>query len=184
MVHFLILLLFILFISNTIFYWFYWIFYNTTNLFRWFNPIFGFRESSDTLRFTKGLFAGIGLGILVKTIKLIFISWVNNWRREKWWKYVQIVGNENKNTSKFCENCGTELCNVKNIFDQLKTWWNERSSRGKAVTGFAACCMGVYLVGIVYGSPDKNLVFIDINGCWIWLWLVFINVTNTTTHTQ
>lgn len=35
---------------------------------------FGFRESNNTLRFFTGLIAGIGLGILVKSIKWILIS--------------------------------------------------------------------------------------------------------------
>ena len=35
---------------------------------------FGFRESSNALRFSTGLIAGIGLGILVKSIKWILIS--------------------------------------------------------------------------------------------------------------
>ena len=35
---------------------------------------FGFRESNNALRFATGLIAGIGLGILVKSIKWILIS--------------------------------------------------------------------------------------------------------------
>ena len=35
---------------------------------------FGFRESNNTLRFSTGLIAGVGLGILIKAIKRILIS--------------------------------------------------------------------------------------------------------------
>lgn len=35
---------------------------------------FGFRESNNALRFTTGLIAGIGLGVLVKSLKWILIS--------------------------------------------------------------------------------------------------------------
>jgi len=35
---------------------------------------FGFRESNNTLRFTTGLIAGIGLGILFKAMKWILFS--------------------------------------------------------------------------------------------------------------
>jgi len=35
---------------------------------------FGFRESNNALRFSTGLIAGIGLGILIKSIKWILIS--------------------------------------------------------------------------------------------------------------
>lgn len=35
---------------------------------------FGFRESNNALRFSTGLIAGIGLGILVKAIKWILIG--------------------------------------------------------------------------------------------------------------
>jgi len=36
--------------------------------------LFGFRESNNTLRFSTGLIAGIGLGILFKSIKWILIG--------------------------------------------------------------------------------------------------------------
>lgn len=35
---------------------------------------FGFRESNNVLRFFSGLIAGIGLGILVKSVKWILVS--------------------------------------------------------------------------------------------------------------
>ncbi len=35
---------------------------------------FGFRKSSNVLRFSTGLIAGIGLGVLVKSIKWILLS--------------------------------------------------------------------------------------------------------------
>jgi uncharacterized membrane protein len=35
---------------------------------------FGFRESNNTLRFTTGIIAGIGLGILIKAIKRFLIG--------------------------------------------------------------------------------------------------------------
>jgi uncharacterized membrane protein len=35
---------------------------------------FGFRESNNALRFATGLIAGVGLGVLVKSVKWILIS--------------------------------------------------------------------------------------------------------------
>lgn len=39
-----------------------------------FTQLLGFRESTNTLRFTTGLIAGLGLGILVKSVKWMIIT--------------------------------------------------------------------------------------------------------------
>ena len=65
--------------------YFYYVQYTTTTIlfgitmiiptfFDGITQFFGFRKSTNILRFSTGLIAGVGLGILVKTLKWMLIS--------------------------------------------------------------------------------------------------------------
>lgn len=65
-------------------------------------------------------------------------------------KYCPECGAENVISAEFCSECGTKIQGLKssnngNVFNKLSSWWNNRSKKGKAVTGFMSCCFGVFL---------------------------------------
>lgn len=84
-------------------------------------------------------------------------------------------GKENVDNAKFCKTCGTNLDNIKNIKKSntskstsggLLGWWNKRSTNGKALSGFAACCIGLFLLILVVGAlaPETtNLSISSVN---------------------
>ena len=82
-------------------------------------------------------------------------------------------GKENVNAAKFCKTCGTNLDN-KNITKSntsstsggIGGWWNKQSTTGKALSGFAACCIGLFLLILVVGAlaPETtNLSISNVN---------------------
>ena len=91
-------------------------------------------------------------------------------------------GKQNNINAKFCEDCGTSLSGIigtskydqkedqmtkpAGIVDQMKSWWNARDTKGKAVTGVAACCLGLIILVVIAGalSPDKNLISMELYG--------------------
>lgn len=75
-------------------------------------------------------------------------------------------GKSNLDSAKFCDNCGDELKNVKpamepksnGLIGGFKDWWNKLSTNEKAISGLAACCIGVFLLVMVVGAlaPDPT----------------------------
>ena len=82
-------------------------------------------------------------------------------------------GKHNKITAKFCESCGTALDDVTAKSESVKEvagpsgglrgFWNRQSSGGKAVTGVAACCLGVFLLVVVVGLLSPGLTALSVN---------------------
>lgn len=68
-------------------------------------------------------------------------------------------GNKNKETSKFCEDCGTTLngnqIKSKSNLESLKSIWNRQSTGVKAI---GVCCLGLIILVVIGGiiSPDVN----------------------------
>lgn len=77
-------------------------------------------------------------------------------------------GKENKDTAKFCEDCGTTLNEVgsKQTTEKkpkssngIMNFWNKQSTTGKAIIGVAGiCCIGLILIIGISGLmvPDKT----------------------------
>lgn len=92
-------------------------------------------------------------------------------------------GKHNKITAKFCENCGTALNDVtsKSGTDKevegpskgLRGFWNRQGSGGKAVTGVAACCLGVFLLVVVVGLLSPGITALSVGN---------ISIDNVTTN--
>lgn len=85
------------------------------------------------------------------------------WGHKELTKICSNCGNENKNTSKFCEKCGTTLVDTtiksKSNIESLKSSWNKQSSGVKAIMGIAGvCCLGLIILVVIGGmfSPDVN----------------------------
>ena len=94
-------------------------------------------------------------------------------------------GKHNRITAKFCENCGTALNDVttKSGHDKgvegpssgFRGFWNRQSSGGKAVTGVAACCLGVFLLVVIVGLLSPGITALSINNS-------NISIDNVTTN--
>lgn len=92
-------------------------------------------------------------------------------------------GKHNKITAKFCENCGTSLDNITAKSESnkdvggpsggLRGFWNRQSSGGKAVTGVAACCLGVFLLVVVVGLLSPGITALSVGN---------ISIDNVTTN--
>lgn len=70
---------------------------------------------------------------------------------------------ENKDTFKFCEDCGEDLSTTKKVQNTKSKngflkWWTKRNSKEKALTAIVACCVGVFLIIAISGmfASDKN----------------------------
>ena len=72
---------------------------------------------------------------------------------------------ENSDSAGFCQNCGTELKEVKKSVksdetsgDGVTGFWNKQNNGGKAAIVIGICCVGLILVVAISGmfSPDKN----------------------------
>lgn len=85
--------------------------------------------------------------------------------------YCPKCGKENKNKNKFCENCGANLENVStnknNSLDKLKSWWGNRTSNEKLISGIGLCCLGIIVIGFIGAlvTPDSqaNYVYLTLN---------------------
>ena len=82
-------------------------------------------------------------------------------------------GKHNRITAKFCESCGTKLdsatktsntnAKTKSTSKGLKNWWNKLSTNEKAVSGVAACCIGVLLLLMVAGALAPEPTHLSVN---------------------
>lgn len=84
-------------------------------------------------------------------------------------KYCPNCGKQNKDTAKFCEECGSNLNNATNASEPkeetesssggIMGFWNKQSTKGKAAIGLVGlCCIGLILVVAISGmmAPDKT----------------------------
>jgi len=74
-------------------------------------------------------------------------------------KICQNCKTENKDSSEFCQNCGSKLNNVKSETG-LKEKWDNKSIGGKVALGFGACVLGLILILVIFAiiSPDNTTI--------------------------
>lgn len=86
--------------------------------------------------------------------------------------YCSKCGKENKSKNKFCENCGANLENTNNknnnnFLDKFKSWWGNRTSNEKLISGIGLCCLGIIIIGSIGAlvTPDSqpNYVYFTLN---------------------